>query len=141
MNIRIQHALMRIHPSLLKPIIWLQCIYCVTLSDSLIRARVLHFKIIEVKSETNLLPYFNFDPTPGEYWVLSYCMANRDFYCVIDEEKSRNLAFHLRFNLIGTIGLLEILRDQGFYRNIDLQTQKKLYWMEIFGCHRNYVKD
>ena len=77
---------------------------CISLLDS-------EFNTVEIEPDVSLLPYFNFDSTSGEFWVLSYGKNDPEAVCVIDEGKARTIAEFENIEKIGTIKLLEIMRD------------------------------
>lgn len=64
------------------------------------------FTLAKTKLESDLLPYFNYDSSPGEIWVMSYTLQNPDCICVIDEDYGRRICELFDLNLTGTIGIL-----------------------------------
>lgn len=71
------------------------------------------FDILDVKMSDKLLPYFHFDSSDGEFWVISHAIQNPDCCCVIDEKFGRRLCEILRIKYIGSIGIIKILIDKG----------------------------
>ncbi|MCJ7630825.1 hypothetical protein MUP77_00255, partial [Candidatus Bathyarchaeota archaeon] len=63
-----------------------------------------YFTPINVALAEELLPYFNFDSTSGEIWVISYALKNPSCFCVIDEEFGRNICKLFSINVTGAIG-------------------------------------
>lgn len=79
------------------------------------------FKIVNVDLEQELLPYFNFDSSSGEFWVISYALRHRDCCCVVDEGFGRSLCTFFKVKLTGSIGLIDELKKQGFLTFNDLK--------------------
>ena len=85
------------------------------------------FEIIEVSEQETLLPYFDNDNTPGEFWVISYGLIYPDAVLVIDEGKGRFIANFFELNLIGTVGLLKMLKEAGLLDGqLLVQTQQTI---------------
>ena len=85
------------------------------------------FKVVNVDLEQELLPYFNFDSSSGEIWVISHVFKHQDYCCVIDEEFGRRICRFFGFKLTGSIGIIDELRKQGFLADDDLeQTRNKI---------------
>lgn len=70
------------------------------------------FMPIKIDLAIELLPYFNFDSTSGEIWVISYALKNPSSICVIDEEFSRNICKLFGVNITGTIGIISEMKGQ-----------------------------
>jgi predicted nucleic acid-binding protein len=84
------------------------------------------FRLIEVEPDDRILPYFHFDSTSGEFWVLSYGINDPEAICVIDEGKARTVAKHENITIIGTVKLLEILRDGDSITRSELDETKRI---------------
>lgn len=70
------------------------------------------FSVINPTLEVVLLPYFNYDSSSGEIWVISYALRNSECWCVIDEEFGRNIATLFDRKLTGAIGIIKELKSQ-----------------------------
>lgn len=84
------------------------------------------FSAVPVKLAENLLPYFNFDSTPGEIWVISYALRNPDCCCVIDEEFGRSICNFLKVKFTGAIGIIVELKKVELLSDKDLGMLKNL---------------
>lgn len=71
------------------------------------------FFIVNPNLNGDLLPYFNFEDSSGEIWVLSFALENPEYCCVIDEEFGRNIAALFSMNLTGAIGIIEEMKNSG----------------------------
>lgn len=78
------------------------------------------FKVVNVDIEQTLLPYFNFESSSGEIWVISYALTHKDCCCIIDEAFSRKICQHFNVKLTGSIGLISEIRKQGLLTDDDL---------------------
>lgn len=78
------------------------------------------FSVVNPTLEEVLLPYFNFDSSVGEIWVISYALRNPECCCVIDEEFGRNVATLFETKLTGAIGIINELRRQKILSDNDL---------------------
>jgi predicted nucleic acid-binding protein len=58
---------------------------------------------IDVKLDNELLPYFYYESTSGEIWVISYARQHPEFTCVINETFARNICNLLGLKVTGTI--------------------------------------
>ena len=72
------------------------------------------FSVCNTTIDESLLKYFNQDSSSGEFWTISYCCNNDGCVCVIDEGFGRNLCIFLGIKLIGSVGLIEEMKKQGF---------------------------
>ena len=79
------------------------------------------FSVSNSTLERVLLPYFNFDDSSGEIWVISYALRNPESCCVIDEEFGRNVATLFETKLTGAIGIIKELKSQNLLSNDDLR--------------------
>lgn len=68
------------------------------------------FSPIKVEIDNELLPFFNYDSSSGEIWVMSYARKHPEFTCVIDETFARNICNLLGINVTGTIGIVKELK-------------------------------
>ncbi len=73
------------------------------------------FKRINPPLENELLPYFNFESGYGEVWVISHAIRNPNCFCVIDEQLGRNVCEIFNLKLIGTIGLIDLMKGMNFF--------------------------
>lgn len=78
------------------------------------------FTPIKADLAVELLPYFNFDSTPGEIWVISYALRNRESFCVVDEDFARNICRLFELRVTGAIGLISHMKELGLLTAIDL---------------------
>ncbi len=69
------------------------------------------FSQIDVSLDNELLPYFNYDSSSGEIWVISYARQHPDFTCVIDEIFGRNICGLMNVKVTGTIGIIREMKD------------------------------
>lgn len=67
-----------------------------------------------------LLPYFNFDSTSGEIWVISYALKFPSCYCVIDEAFGRSICKLFSLNVTGAIGIVDEMKKCGLLSLNDL---------------------
>jgi predicted nucleic acid-binding protein len=74
----------------------------------------------KVNLDEELLPYFNYESTSGEIWVMSYARHHPEFTCVIDEAFARNLCNLLGVKVIGTIGIIREMKTFGLLTTSDL---------------------
>ena len=70
------------------------------------------FTVVNPTLNGDLLPYFNFDDSSGEIWVISYVLRNPECCCVIDEEFGRSIATLFERKLTGAIGIINELKSQ-----------------------------
>jgi predicted nucleic acid-binding protein len=80
------------------------------------------FNPTDVKLDEELLPYFYYESTSGEIWVISYARQHPEFTCVIDEMFARNICNLLHIKVIGTIGIIKAMRDSGCLAAQDLKS-------------------
>ena len=78
------------------------------------------FNPIDVKLDNDLLPYFYYESTSGEIWVISYARQHPESTCVIDEMFARNICTLLGVKVIGTIGIIREMTNNGFLTAQDL---------------------
>jgi len=83
------------------------------------------FKVVNVDLKEELLPYFHYDPTCGEIWVISHACNHQDFCCVIDEEFGRRICRLFNVNIMGAIGVIKEMRRQGFLSENDIVSIKR----------------
>lgn len=79
------------------------------------------FSVINTTLEEVLLPYFNFDSSSGEIWVISHALINPECCCVIDDEFGRNIATLFETKLTGAIGIIKELKNQNLLSDDDLR--------------------
>jgi len=79
------------------------------------------FSPTDVKLDVELLPYFYYESTSGEIWVVSYARQHTEFICVIDEMFARNVCNLLKVKVIGTIGIIKEMKDNDFLTRQDLR--------------------
>lgn len=72
--------------------------------------------------DNELLPFFNYDTTSGEIWVISYARRHSECYCVIDETFGRNICNLLNIKLTGTIGIINEMKLCGILDIKDLKS-------------------
>ena len=82
------------------------------------------FSVINPILEEVLLPYFNYDSSSGEIWVISHALRNPKCWCVIDEEFGRNIATLFETKLTGAIGIIKELKRQRILSDDDLRQIK-----------------
>jgi predicted nucleic acid-binding protein len=75
---------------------------------------------LKVTLAEELLPYFNFDSTSGEIWVISYALKNPSCFCVIDEEFGRSICELFSINVTGAIGIINEMKKVGILSSNDL---------------------
>jgi predicted nucleic acid-binding protein len=68
------------------------------------------FSPAKVELDNELLPFFNYDSSSGEIWVMSYAKNHPEFTCVIDETFARNICNLLGIKVTGTIGIIKELK-------------------------------
>lgn len=83
------------------------------------------FSVVSVDLEQELLPYFNFDSSSGEIWVISHACKHQDCCCVIDEEFGRSICELFKVRLTGAIGIIKEMKKQAFLSNKDLALVKR----------------
>lgn len=79
------------------------------------------FTALNVDLADELLPYFNFDSTSGEIWVISYALKNPSCICVIDERFASSVCLAFSVTTIGAIGIIEEMKKEGILSPCDLQ--------------------
>ena len=79
------------------------------------------FFVINPTLEEVLLPYFNFDDSSGEIWVISHALRNPECCCVIDEEFGRNIAILFETKLTGAVGIIKELKSQNLLSDDELR--------------------
>jgi predicted nucleic acid-binding protein len=75
---------------------------------------------VNITLADELLPYFNFDSTSGEIWVISYALKNPSSVCVIDEEFGRNICRLFSIDVCGSIGIIDEMKKIGILSKSDL---------------------
>jgi predicted nucleic acid-binding protein len=83
------------------------------------------FAPAKAKLESELLPFFNFDSSSGEIWVISYGLQNPNSVCVIDEDFGRSLCELFDLNFTGTIGILKKMKQMKLLCNSELKRTKR----------------
>jgi predicted nucleic acid-binding protein len=73
------------------------------------------FKRINPPLENELLPYFNFESGYGEVWVISHAIKNPNCFCVIDEQLGRNVCEIFNLKLIGTVGMIGLMKGMNLF--------------------------
>ena len=79
------------------------------------------FSVINPTLEVVLLPYFNYDSTSGEIWVMSHALRNPECCCVIDEEFGRSIVTLFERKLTGAIGIIKELKEKKILSDDDLR--------------------
>ena len=95
------------------------------------------FNLIDAKLDSELLPYFYYESTSGEIWVVSYARHHPEFTCVIDEMFARNICNLLKVKVTGTIGIIGEMKDNGFLTQQDLRNIRDV----IKNCRFYLSKD
>ena len=80
------------------------------------------FSPIRPELDNELLPFFNYDASSGEIWVISYARLHPEYYCVIDETFGRNICNLLNIKLTGTIGIINDMKLCGILDAKDLKS-------------------
>jgi len=78
------------------------------------------FSIIPPNVDNELLRYFIKNASSGEFWAISYAKNEKDCICVIDEGFGRNLCDFFKIRHIGSIGIINEMKIQGFLSEEDL---------------------
>jgi predicted nucleic acid-binding protein len=79
------------------------------------------FSLVDVKLDEELLPFFNYDSSSGEIWVISYARQHSDFTCVIDEAFGRNICALMGIKVTGTIGIIREMKNQKLLSSTELR--------------------
>jgi len=79
------------------------------------------FTVINPSLEVVLLPYFNYESSSGEIWVISYALKNLECCCVIDEEFGRSVADLFETKLTGAIGIIREMKNQNILSDDELR--------------------
>lgn len=79
------------------------------------------FSVNNPTLEGVLLPYFNYDSSSGEIWVISHALRNPECCCVIDEEFGRNIATLFERKLTGAIGIIKEMKEQKILSDDDFR--------------------
>jgi predicted nucleic acid-binding protein len=74
----------------------------------------------KVNLDNELLPYFNYDSSSGEIWVISYARHHSEFTCVIDEAFGRNICNLFGVKVTGTVGIIKELKRFELVNSIEL---------------------
>jgi predicted nucleic acid-binding protein len=98
------------------------------------------FKPISLELDNELLPFFNNDSTSGEIWVISYARQHPEFYCVIDEQFARNVCNVLGVNVIGTIGIINEMKNCGLLTPKELEAIRSAIKNSKFYLSREMLK-
>jgi len=80
------------------------------------------FSPIRAELDSELLPFFNYDASSGEIWVISYAHLHPEYYCVIDETFGRNICNLMNIKLTGTIGIINEMKLGGILNIKDLKS-------------------
>ena len=99
------------------------------------------FSVINPTLEQVLLPYFNFDDSSGEIWVISHALKNRECCCVIDEEFGRNIATLFETKLTGAIGIIKELKSQNLLSDDDLRQLRAKVRKSGFYLSKKLLKE
>jgi predicted nucleic acid-binding protein len=78
------------------------------------------FHPAKVNLDNELLPYFNYDSSSGEIWVISYARHNPEFTCVIDEAFGRSICELFGLKVTGTVGIIKELKKFGLVNSNEL---------------------
>lgn len=78
------------------------------------------FSLANLHLDEELLPFFNYDNSSGEIWVISYARQHPDFTCVIDETFGRNICNLLGMKVTGTIGIIREMKNCNLLSSDDL---------------------
>lgn len=99
------------------------------------------FSVINPALEEALLPYFNFDESSGEIWVISHALRNPECCCVIDEEFGRNITTLFERKLTGAIGIIKELKRQNLLSDDDLRQIRVRVRRSGFYLSKRLVKE
>jgi predicted nucleic acid-binding protein len=80
------------------------------------------FSSIRPELDNELLPFFNYDASSGEIWVISCARLHPEYCCVIDEAFDRNICNLVNVKLIGTIGIISEMKLCGILDIEDLKS-------------------
>jgi predicted nucleic acid-binding protein len=80
------------------------------------------FSPIRPELDSELLPFFNYDASSGEIWVISYARLHPECCCVIDETFGRNICNFMNVKLTGTIGIINEMKLCGILDIRDLKS-------------------
>lgn len=83
------------------------------------------FKPVVTELDKELLRYFHFDSSSGEYWVIAYAHEHPEFCCVIDEHFARDICGYVKVKLTGTIGIIKDMKEQDLLTFEDLACIRK----------------
>lgn len=67
-----------------------------------------------------LLAYFNYKTNSGEFWTISHACNEGNCVCVLDDGFGRDLCEFLKIKYIGSIGIINEMKNQGFLSKKDL---------------------
>ena len=79
------------------------------------------FLLVPSTINRELLPYFNYRTSSGEFWTISHTYDEKDCICVIDEGFGRDLCDFLKISYTGSIGIIKEMKRQGFLTQKDLE--------------------
>jgi len=79
------------------------------------------FAVRNAPLDKELLPFFNYDPSSGEIWVISYARQHPDFTCVIDEAFGRSVCNLFGIRVTGTIGIVKEMKKGKLLNSDDLK--------------------
>jgi predicted nucleic acid-binding protein len=94
----------------------------------------------KVNLDNELLPYFNYESTSGEIWVMSYARRYPEFTCVIDETFARNICNLLGIKLTGTIGIVREMKKFGLLSPEDLNNIRQSIKNSRFYLSRELLR-
>lgn len=78
------------------------------------------FSLVPSVMNQELLVYFNYQTSSGEFWTISHGCNDENCVCVIDEGFGRDLCEFLKIRYTGSIGVIEEMKRQGFLSKTDL---------------------
>jgi predicted nucleic acid-binding protein len=87
-----------------------------------------------------LLVYFNYKTSPGEFWTISYGCTDENCVCVIDEGFGRDLCEFLKIKYTGSIGVINEMKNQGFLSKTDLANIRERIKTSKFYLSKELLK-
>ncbi|MGA2385725.1 MAG: hypothetical protein ABSG33_04245 [Candidatus Bathyarchaeia archaeon] len=99
------------------------------------------FSPVFVEENRELLRYFHFDNSSGEYWVIAYALGHPDFICVIDEYFGRTISGYFNAKLTGTIGILKRMKAENCLTLEDLDCIKNTIKKSRFYLSKDLLRE
>jgi predicted nucleic acid-binding protein len=99
------------------------------------------FSPILVEENRELLRYFHFDNSSGEYWVIAHALKHPDYICVMDDYFGRNVCSYFNVKLTGTIGILKKMKERNMLTSDDLECIRQVVKNSRFYLSKDLLRE